>query len=72
MSIPRNTLFIKQEAILEVIEEHQLVNFKTIQKNFFGTNERTLRYHIKKLIDAGFVRKHGTTKGAHYEAVSNE
>lgn len=69
MSTSRDTLFIKQEAVLEVIEELGLVNFRTIQKNFIGTNERTLRYHIKKLVDAGLVRKLGATKGVHYEIV---
>lgn len=64
------SLFIKQEAILEVIQEHHLVNFTTIKRNFIGSNDRTLRYHLKKLQDAGFIRKRGTTKGVYYEILA--
>lgn len=66
MAISRENLFIKQAAILEVIQKHQMANFQTIKRNFVGTNERTLRYHLKKLADAGLIKKLGTTKGVYY------
>lgn len=68
---PVNSLFIKQAAILDVILEHQLIDFKTLKRNFVGTNERTLRYHLKKLADSGLIRKRGATKGVYYEPTKN-
>ena len=63
-----DSLFIKQAAILELIREYDSVNFQTIKRNFFGSNDRTLRYHIKRLADLGLVRKLGITKGVYYQA----
>ena len=68
MHLLRESLFIKQVAILDVIQEHQMVNFKTIKRSFVSTNDRTLRYHLKKLVDNGFIKKRGATKGVYYEA----
>lgn len=61
-------LHIRQAAILEVIREHGLINSLTLKRNFVVVNDRTLRYHIKKLIDGGFIIKRGTTNGVYYEA----
>ncbi len=70
MSVSEEKLFIKQAAILEVIQEHQLINFQTLRRNFVATNARTLRYHLKRLKDQGFIRKRGNTKGVYYESIS--
>ncbi len=59
-------LFIKQLSILEVIEEHKLISSANLRRRFLGINERTLRYHLKKLSDVGLIRKLGTTKGVYY------
>lgn len=64
-----DSLFIKQTAVLEVIREHDMINFQTLKRNFVGTNERTLRYHLKRLADLEFIRKRGATKGVYYEIV---
>lgn len=69
MRLLRESLFIKQAAILDVIQEHQMIDFKTIKRSFVGTNDRTLRYHLKRLIDAGFIKKRGATKGVYYEII---
>ena len=61
-------LHIRQLAILEVIREHGLINFSTLKRNFFVVNDRTLRYHTKKLIDGGFIIKRGATKGVYYQS----
>lgn len=63
-----NELHIRQSAILDVIREHQLINFSTLKRNFVVINNRTLRYHIKKLLDKGFIKKLGTTKGVYYQS----
>lgn len=60
-------LLPRRSEILRIIEEHQLVNFDMIRRRFLAVNERTLRYDLKKLQDAGHIRKRGTTKGVYYE-----
>ncbi len=69
MAIMEDNLYIKQSAILEVIRDQKLVNFDYIKRQFFALNERTLRYHLKRLQDLGFIRKKGTTRGVYYEAI---
>lgn len=69
MSI-EDSLFIKQATILAVIREHQLISSKELRRRFLGITDRTLRYHLKKLQDAGLIRKRGTTKVVHYEIAS--
>lgn len=64
-------LFIKQSAILEVIREHTMLSSDSLRRRFMGIQPRTLRYHLKRLVDQGFIRKRGTTKGVYYEIVSN-
>jgi repressor of nif and glnA expression len=70
MVINEDTLFIKQSAILGIIRDQKMVNFNYIKRQFFGSNERTLRYHLKRLQDQGLIRKRGTTKGVYYEAIA--
>lgn len=64
-----DSLFIKQASILEVIREHRVVSSKELHRRFLGIKERTLRYHLKRLVDLGLVKKRGTTKGVWYEAI---
>lgn len=72
VTIPEENLFIKQQAILEVIREQKLVNFDYIRRQFFALNERTLRYHLKRLQDLGLIRKKGTTRGVYYEIINGQ
>lgn len=64
-------LLPRRAEILNIIKEHQLVNFDTIRRRFMAINERTLRYDLKKLTDAGLVKKLGATKGVYYQSVVN-
>lgn len=61
-------LLPRRAEILAIIKDHRLVNFDQIRRRFMGVNERTLRYDLKKLVDAGLIRKRGTTNGVYYEA----
>lgn len=61
-------LLPRRAEILNIIKEHGMVNFDTIRRRFLLVNERTLRYDLKKLADAGLIKKRGTTKGVYYEA----
>lgn len=60
-------LLPRRSEILQIIKDHKLINFDSIQRRFGKVNKRTLRYDIKKLIDGGFVRKLGTTRGVYYK-----
>lgn len=69
MEDPLDTLFIKQASILEVIREHKMIPSKELRRRFLGIKDRTLRYHLKRLVDRGLIKKRGTTKGVWYEAI---
>lgn len=60
-------LLPRRAEILNIIRDHQMVSFDQIRRRFLAVNERTLRYDIKKLADAGFIKKRGMTNGAYYE-----
>ncbi|MBI2018599.1 Fic family protein [Candidatus Daviesbacteria bacterium] len=60
-------LLPRRAEILNIIKEHRMVNFDTLRRRFLSVNERTLRYDLKKLSDAGLIKKRGTTKGVYYE-----
>lgn len=61
-------LLPRRAEIYNIIRDHKLVNFDTIRRRFLKVNERTLRYDLKKLQDAGLLRKLGTTKGVYYSS----
>lgn len=64
---PEDLLLPRRAEIFNIIKEHGMVNFDQIRRRFMAVNERTLRYDIKKLVDSGFVRKRGATRGVCYE-----
>lgn len=61
-------LLPRRAEILNIIKDHEIVNFDQIRRRFFAVNERTLRYDLKKLVDSEFIIKLGTTKGVYYQA----
>lgn len=60
-------LLPRRAEILSIIKDHQIVNFDQIKRRFAKVNERTLRYDLKKLQEAGLIRKRGATRGVYYE-----
>lgn len=66
---PEDYLLPRRAEILAIIKDHQLVSFDTIKRRFFAVNDRTLRYDLKQLQNAGLIKKRGTTKGVYYEAM---
>lgn len=60
-------LLPRRAEILNIIRDHQMVEFDTIRRRFLAINGRTLRYDLKKLADMGLIKKRGTTKGVWYE-----
>jgi len=68
ISQPEDYLLPRRAEILAIIKDHQMINFDQIHRRFMAVNERTLRYDLKQLQDAGLIKKRGTTKGVYYEA----
>lgn len=70
----KETLFLppRQEEIYNIIKDHSMVSFDQIQRRFLKVPGRTLRYDLKKLIDAGLIFKIGKTKGSYYRVKSAE
>lgn len=62
-------LLPRRAEILNIIKDHQMVNFDFLRRRFMAVNERTLRYDLKQLQNQGFIRKRGTTKGVYYEVL---
>lgn len=60
-------LLPRRAEIFNIIKDQRLVNFDQIRRRFMQVNERTLRFDLKKLADAGLIRKRGMTKGVYYE-----
>lgn len=65
---PEDYLLPRRSEILQIIKEQKMVNLDTIHRRFLKVNERTLRYDLKKLQDAGLIKKLGTTKGVYYQS----
>ena len=63
------SLLPRREEIYNTIRDHRIVNFDMIRRRFMMINERTLRYDLKQLQKAGFIRKRGVTKGVYYEII---
>ncbi len=56
----------RQEEIYNIIKDHRVVPFDMIRRRFLKVAPRTLRYELKKLVDAGFIETLGETKGRYY------
>lgn len=56
----------RQQEIYSIVRDQRMVSFDTIRRRFLRVPERTLRYDLKKLLDAGLIQKVGKTKGAYY------
>lgn len=63
-------LLPRRAEILNIIKDQRLVTFDAIRRRFIAVPPRTLSYDLKKLQDAGLIRKRGTTKGVYYEVKS--
>jgi Fic family protein len=61
----------RQDEIRTIIADHKMVTFDFVRRRFMKVPERTLRYDLKKMCDAGVLVKVGKTRGAYY-AVKNE
>lgn len=63
-------LLPRRAEIYNIIKDQRTVNFDTLRRRFMLVNERTLRYDLKKLQEAGLIKKLGSTKGVYYEVLT--
>jgi UDP:flavonoid glycosyltransferase YjiC (YdhE family) len=59
-------LSLRQEEILEVIQDHGLISFNFLKRRFMKVPDRTLRYDLKRLTIKKLIRKVGSTRGVVY------
>ena len=57
----------RQEELFNLIKDHPLIPFNSIQRRFMGVPGRTLRYDLKKLADKNLIIKTAKTRGAYYK-----
>jgi len=67
----RNKIYLppRQEEILQIVKEHNVVSFDFIRRRFLKIPARTLRWDLKKLIDIKLIIKIGKTKGSYYSVI---
>lgn len=60
-------LLPRRAEILRIISEQRLVNVNMLKRRFPKVNNRTLRYDLLQLHQAGLIKKLGATKGVYYK-----
>lgn len=60
----------RRQEMLRIIRDHRSASLDFLQRRFVKVSGRLLRYDLKKLVDGGFIRKLGITRGAIYEVIS--
>ena len=63
---PEQNLPPRRSEILNIIRDHRQISFDFLHRRFAAISPRLLRYDLKKLQDAGLVKKLGVTRGAVY------
>lgn len=63
-----NSLLPRRQEILSIIKDHKMVSFNFIKRRFQKVPDSSLHYDLKKLINKGFIKKLGTTRGVLYAA----
>jgi len=58
----------RQEELFNIIREHRNISFDSLKRRFLKVPERTLRYDLKKLVDAKLIFKIGRTRGSYYRS----
>ena len=61
------SLFPRQQEILNIINDHKMVSFDFIRRRFLKVPARTLRYDLKVLRERRFIVKIGKTRGVLYK-----
>lgn len=65
--LPEDRLLPRRHEILLIVRDHNMVSFDFIRRRFNRIPQSTLHYDLKKLIEDGFIKKLGTTRGVYYK-----
>ena len=60
-------LLPRRREVLEIIKDHKIVSFDFIRRRFVAVPDSTLHYDLKHLMNRGFIKKLGATRGVVYE-----
>lgn len=67
-----NPAIMRQTAIMERIRQTSICRLKDLQEALSGTSERTIRYDIQELIEAGLVERIGSGGPATFYRAKSE
>lgn len=68
---PEDGLLPRRAEIVKITREQKLITINMLKRRFLSINERTLRFDVKKLVDDGYLKKLGTTRGVYYSLREN-
>jgi len=63
-------LTFRQQKILNVLRNSQIIEMKTLQNSIKGVTERTLRRDLLELQKQGLIKKIGNTKSVKYQLIT--
>lgn len=64
---PADTLLPRRGEILRIARDQKLISVDMIGRRFLSVNKRTIRNDISYLLEKGFLKKLGTTRGVFYQ-----
>ena len=63
---PEDVLLPRRSEIVKIVKDQRMITVDMLVRRFLSVNPRTLRNDVKRLVDAGFLAKLGTTRGVYY------
>lgn len=63
-----DSLLPRRQEILSIIKDHKMASFNFIKRRFQKVPDSSLHYDLKMLINKGFIKKLGSTRGVLYAA----
>lgn len=61
-----DSLLPRRQEILSIIKDHNMVSFNFIKRRFQKIPDSSLHYDLKMLINKGYIKKLGSTRGVLY------
>jgi predicted HTH transcriptional regulator len=61
-----DTLLPRRQEIFSIINDHKMVSFNFIKRRFQKVPDSSLHYDLRALINKGFIKKLGSTRGVVY------
>ena len=65
-ALPEDKLLPRRAEIVKIVRDQKIVNLDMIKRRFSAVNPRTLRHDVKRLVDEGYLKKLGSTRGVYY------